>query len=81
MMTKRGLSKTKTRCQDGWRLFFKIGDIYTYNVTQPVDNRDWSDHLSAIKVHKEHVEGCSICNNGLKELQLTLEEMAVEGVS
>ena len=77
-------STTKARCQEGWRLFFRIGDLYTSNMNQPSYNRKWVEHRKAIEEHKNHIEDCDICNSGLKELQLTLEEMAVadgDGIS
>ena len=81
MAMKRGLSITKARCQEGWRLFFRIGDLYTFAMKQKPHERRWKEHRSAVNEHKEHIKGCSICNSGLKELQMTLEEMAVEGAS
>ena len=78
MATKRGCSTTKARCQEGWRLFFRIGVLYTFAMKQKPHERSWEEHQSAVNEHKEHIKGCSICNNGLKELQMTLEEMAIE---
>ena len=75
MATKRGGSTTKARCQEGWRLFFRIGDLYTFAMKQKPHERSWEEHQSAVNEHKGHIKGCSICNNGLKELQMTLEEM------
>lgn len=71
-------SMTKARCQEGWRLFFRIGDLYESNMKQPSYERKWIEHRKAIEEHKSHIDDCDICNSGLKELQLTLDEMAVE---
>ena len=72
---------TKVRCQEGWRLFFKIGELYTAMTNMAPMHRDWSKHADAVEEHKKHIEDCDYCRNGIKELQMTLEEMAVEGVS
>ncbi len=80
-MANKFAPMTKVRCQEGWRLFFVIGDEYTRVVNISPQPRDWERHEKAVKQHKEHIEQCSMCRSGLKEIQLTLEEMAVENGS
>lgn len=84
MAKNKVASTTKARCQEGWRLFFRIGDLYRFNMKQNPWERKWTEHTKAVEEHKDHIEDCDICNSGLKELQLTLEEMAVadgDGIS
>lgn len=80
MANKKGTSTVRSRCQEGWRLFFQIGDEYTSVINVEPQGRDWSRHRRAVEKHKGHIEDCEICRPGLKELQMTLEEVAVDDV-
>ncbi len=75
----QNVSKTKARCQDGWSLFFRIGDLYTSITNLAPEYRDWTKHADAVVKHKNHINDCDFCKKGLKEIQMTLEEMAVAG--
>ena len=82
-MTQK-VSRVKARCQAGWSLFFRIGDLYTSITNLAPEYRDWTKHADAVEEHKNHVESCGFCRKGLKEIQMTLEEMAVadgDGIS
>ena len=70
-------SMVNARCQDGWSLFFRIGDLYTSITNLAPEYRDWTKHADAVEEHKNHIDDCDFCRKGLKEIQMTLEEMAV----
>ena len=73
----QNVSMAKARCQDGWSLFFRIGDLYTSITNLAPGYRDWTQHADAVEEHKNHIESCDFCRKGLKEIQMTLEEMVV----
>ena len=73
----QNVSKANARCQSGWSLFFRIGDLYTSITNLAPEYRDWNKHAEAVEEHKNHINDCGFCRNGLKEIQMTLEEMAV----
>jgi len=73
----QNVSMANARCQDGWSLFFRIGDLYTSLTNLAPEYRDWTKHAEAVEKHKNHIESCGFCKKGLKEIQMTLEEMAV----
>lgn len=70
--------ETKNRCQEGWRLFFVVGDLYEFNTKQDPENRIWKKHAAAVEENRSHVVDCSICNPGQKEMQIGFEELVVE---
>ena len=74
----QNVSMAKARCQDGWSLFFRIGDLYTSLTNLAPEHRDWNKHADAVEEHKNHINDCGFCRKGLKEIQMTLEEMAVK---
>ena len=76
---KKKNDETKSRCQEGWRLFFVIGDFYEFNMKQDPENRIWKKHAAAVEEHRSHVVDCSICGPGKKETQIGFEELVVEG--
>jgi len=73
----QNVSMANARCQDRWSLFFRIGDLYTSLTNLAPEYRDWTKHAEAVEEHKNHIESCDFCRKGLKEIQMTLEEMAV----
>ncbi len=79
---KKKNDETKNRCQEGWRLFFRTGDLYQHNMDHPPEDQDWKKHAGAVKEHRSHVDDCSICSPGQKEMQIGFEELVVEdGIS
>lgn len=78
MKKKKKKDETKNRCQEGWRLFFVVGDLYEFNMKQDPENRIWKKHAAAVEEHRSHVVDCSICNPGQKEMQIGFEELVVE---
>ena len=70
--------ETMNRCQEGWRLFFVVGDLYEFNMEQDPENRIWEKHAAAVEEHRLHVFDCSICSPGQKEMQIGFEELVIE---
>lgn len=69
-------SKTKNRCQEGWRLFHMMGDSFDYESKQ--ESPDWERHDEIVKKYDQHNLDCVICQRGRNELQISFEEMKVE---
>lgn len=72
------ISTANARCPEGWKLFWVIGDYYTIEIIKEPNARNWSDHKSAVEIHKDHINECQTCDFGIQRIQIQLNELAVE---
>lgn len=67
----------RSRCSEGWLLFWYIGDLYTIEILKEAHVRDWRDHQKAVDQHREHINDCQDCKVGINRVREEIEEQAV----
>ncbi len=51
----------RSRCEESWRLFWRLCDLYRETVDQVQSPRDWSRYHQAVAAYREHYETCPEC--------------------
>jgi hypothetical protein len=64
------------RCNEGWRLFWIIGDLYQQTIKQPQADRNWHQYNLAKQEKEQHTGGCIQCQEGIKKINEMLTRQA-----